>query len=201
MGYNDGTRIMSADFIKNNTIVENNVNSNLILTTIDDVEEISVKSVLGSKLYDKIIEDIKNNNLTGDYRTLTLDYVAPMEKFYVVRDLLPHILYNVANRSVEKEEGDTSKPISAKELEYLQSSYENKGATMEERTENYLYDNQEKFPEYTDSYDLEDVNPNHDRNTVINGVYLGSHNTPHKYYYDSDKCCYYYMYNGRYRYL
>ena len=57
------------------TDLNNNVDSKLLSSAIRESQDIEIQRILGTKLYNKILDDIQNNTLSGDYQTLVVDWV------------------------------------------------------------------------------------------------------------------------------
>ena len=67
--------IISEANLRQFTDINNNVDSELLKNAIREAQDIELQRVLGTKLYNKILDDIKNNTLSGNYETLVLDWI------------------------------------------------------------------------------------------------------------------------------
>jgi hypothetical protein len=62
--------------VKELGLIEQNVESGKLSNILFRCQERYVKPVLGRELYDKLLEDIKNNTLIGSYKFLVDEYVV-----------------------------------------------------------------------------------------------------------------------------
>lgn len=135
--------------LKSNTILNGNVDTDLFIQFIKIAQQMHVQNYLGTKLYDSITEKINNNDLTGDYLDLVIDYVQPMLIHYAMVDYLPFANYQIRNGGVFKHRSDNSESTSKEELDILVQKHRTFGDFYTQRFVDYMgiYASQ-KFPEY-----------------------------------------------------
>ena len=80
---------ISREDLVRNTIINGTVDSDKFLPFIKLAQIQHIQNYLGSKLFEKISQDILNGSLTGDYQTLVNEYVQPA---------LIHLLFIVSVR-------------------------------------------------------------------------------------------------------
>ena len=61
---------ISEQDVKKNTPIDENVDSKLLQTAMRTAQDIYIRDILGSTLYDKLCDDINGAGLSGDYLTL-----------------------------------------------------------------------------------------------------------------------------------
>ena len=69
--------ISRTDLVKN-SILDGNVDTDKFIQFVKISQEIHIQNYLGTKLYNRISNDIISNNLSGDYLSLVNDYLQPM---------------------------------------------------------------------------------------------------------------------------
>ena len=62
--------IISEANLRQFTDINKNVDSELLKNAIREAQDIETQRILGTKLYNKIKDDIKAGTLSGDYETL-----------------------------------------------------------------------------------------------------------------------------------
>ena len=77
--------IKRADLVRN-TALSGNVDPDKFLQFIKLAQEIHVRNYLGTDLYDKISNDIIDDDLSGDYLALVNDYIQPMLIHYAMAE-------------------------------------------------------------------------------------------------------------------
>ena len=80
--------ISRTDLVKN-SIIDGNVDTDLFIQYVKIAQEIHIQSALGTKLYNKISNDIISDSLTGNYLSLVTDYVQPMLIHYAMVEAIP----------------------------------------------------------------------------------------------------------------
>ena len=84
--------ISRTDLVKN-TILDGNIDTDKFTQFIKIAQDIHIQNYLGTKLYDRLTNDIINDTLTGDYLKLVTDYIQPMLIHYAMVDYLPFAAY------------------------------------------------------------------------------------------------------------
>ena len=77
---------ISEDYIKSNTIIDENVDVKLLLPTVLDVQNLELHTCIGTGLYDDLKTKIAGNTTNADEDTLIKSYIAPMLLKYVMVD-------------------------------------------------------------------------------------------------------------------
>tara|TARA_B100000809_G_scaffold78932_1_gene76878 strand:+ start:119 stop:619 length:501 start_codon:yes stop_codon:yes gene_type:complete len=155
--------ISRTDLVKN-SIIDGNVDQDKFLQYVKISQEIHIRNYLGTKLYDKISQDIVNGTLSGDYLSLVVDYVQPMLIHYAMVDYLPFAAYQVKNGGIFKHTSENSETASKEEVDYLVSKERDFAEYYTRRFVDFIVYNSSKFPEYTSNKDS-DVYPDKDVNS------------------------------------
>lgn len=161
-------------FIKREDIVRNsaisgNLDSDKLLPFIEIAQEIHIQNFLGTRLYDKIRNDIIGGTLTAAYETLLDDYIQPMLIHYAMTEYLPHAAYTIANGGAYKHTSEASESMTKEELDYLSEKHRGIAEHYTRRFIDFMAFNNSTYPEYNQSQD-DDIYP--DKNGVFNGWQL-----------------------------
>jgi hypothetical protein len=153
-------------FIKREHLVENsvisgNVDSDKILPFIEIAQEIHIQSYLGTKLYDKLRNDITSNSLTADYTKILDDYIQPMLIHFAMSEYLPHSAYTIGNGGAYKHTPESSAPMEQSEIDYLSNKHRDIAEHYGRRFVDYMSFNNSKYPEYN-SNNNDDIHPQKD---------------------------------------
>ena len=149
--------ISRTDLVKN-SIIDGNTDTDLFIQYVKISQEIHIQNYLGTKLYDKISNDIINDTLTGDYLTLVTDYIQPMLIHYAMVDYLPFAAYQVKSGGIYKHSSENSETASKEEVDYLVQKERDFAEYYTRRFVDYICFDSTKFPEYLDNQDS-DVYP------------------------------------------
>jgi len=152
--------ISRTDLVKN-TIIDGNVDTDKFIQFISIAQDIHIQNYLGTKLYERIENDIINDTLTGDYLKLVTDYIQPMLIHYAMVDYLPFAAYQVKNGGVFKHNSENAETVSKDEVDFLIQKERDFAEYYTRRFVDYICFDNTKFPEYTENQQS-DVYPDKD---------------------------------------
>ena len=160
---------LTSDYIYKYTVIDQNVDADLILKFIIKAQDLNIQSTLGSHLYNKLITDCPN--FQNQYRTLIKDYVQPAQAEWTVYHALPFINFKLTNKAVALKSTDNSQPSTIEDLQWLMTQCRNNAEFYSERTKDYIKNNPALFPEF---YTIEpgspfDIKPN--KTNYHSGIY------------------------------
>lgn len=165
--------LLSDQMIKDRTAIHGNIDSELIKPVIKVAQDIYIKPVLGSALFDKLQTDISSSGTTtGNYKILLDSYILDTLMWYVLSELPLTLSYQFWNKGVIRKQGiDTDLP-SMTELETIHAKYKNWAEYYSNRLRLYLKQNASLFPEYLNPGNgIDTINPDHKSFSMP--VYLG----------------------------
>jgi len=152
--------IISEANLRQFTDINNNVDSELLKQAIRTAQDIETQRVLGTKLYDKILSDIKNNTLAGDYETLVLNWVQNAVLYEAYYYALEDIYLRPRNNGVLiPQGGENSASADGTWYNRKRESIKQRKQFYEERLTNYLIQNQGLFPELNGNVQLQEMYP------------------------------------------
>jgi len=144
--------LISEQAIKDNTILNENVDPKLIAPAILESQDIHIQSLIGSGIYNKILSLIPSGAISLpaniNYKTLLDSYLQPTLKYYVLSELVLPMTIKLMNKSVSTRSAENSSPISIDDMALVTESFKNKAEWYGQRMINYLKDNYTLFPEY-----------------------------------------------------
>jgi hypothetical protein len=159
--------------IKKHTIMKGSVDPDNFIHYILISQDIHIQSYLGTDLYVKLQDLIKNNliddSLYADYKYLLETHIKPMLIHWSMVDYLPFAAFTMSNKGIYKSKSEDSELADKEEIDFLTSKERNIAEHYTRRFIDYIAYNQAKFPEYNTN-DSDDVYPND--NASFNGLYL-----------------------------
>jgi len=153
--------ISRTDLVKN-SILDGNVDTDKFIQFVKISQEIHIQNYLGTKLYNRISNDIISNSLSGDYLSLVNDYLQPMLIHYAMMDYLPFAAYQIKNGGVFKHNSENSETVSKDEIDFLTKKQRDFAEYYTRRFIDFICFNSTKFPEYNNNTET-DIYP--DKNT------------------------------------
>lgn len=135
--------------LKSNTILNGNVDTDMLLPFVRIAQEMHVQNYLGTKLYDAITTKIQTNTLSGNYLTLVTDFIQPMLIHFSMQDFLPFANYQIRSGGVFRHKTDNSDSVTQEELDILIQKHRTFADFYATRFINYITtDGSALFPEY-----------------------------------------------------
>ena len=166
------TWFIEAEYVKEKSIINENVDEKLLKRTIEKAQDIHLKAVIGSTLYDEIEGEIDGGTVTALNTTLLEEYLHP---FLVAQCewLMPvHILYKMTNKSVSKESSQYGTPLTSQEVKELRAELKQSAEYYATRITKYLQENEDDYPNYCPSeVNCDTILP--DKENYDTGIYLG----------------------------
>lgn len=163
--------IITPQYLFKWTVIDDNIDPNLLDTFIIKAQDINIQSVIGNTLYVKIMNDIYANTLTGYYKILVDSYIQKCQAEWVVYHSMPYINYRLTNKAVSEKKSEWSDATELKNIQYLREDVRNTAEFLSTRIREYILNNQTQFPEFflCPSNQLS-IKPS--RNNYFGGLYL-----------------------------
>ena len=140
---------ISREDLVRNTIISGTVDTDIFLPFIKLAQIQHIQNYLGTKLYDKISEDVTNGTVLPDYEFLLNEYVQPMLIHFVMVDYLPFCQYSIKNGGIFKHSSETATQPSKEEVDYLVQKHRNFAEFYTRRFIDYMtFNASSKYPEY-----------------------------------------------------
>lgn len=133
------------------TILSGNTDIDKYLFCIANTQLTTIEPLLGTLLYDKIIEDITNDDLTGLYLTLYTDFIKPITKNESLAQYIEIASYMVDNGGVYKHTGENLEVVDKQEVQFLAGKYKSLAQMYVTRFEKWICRN--IIPEYQSMQD------------------------------------------------
>lgn len=165
--------LISEKTIKENSVVNNNVDTMYILPAIEFAQDEGLQSLIGTKLYNKLMDMVNDNTISTntDYKYLLDEYITQYLINKVSADIQLPLAYKLRNQGVVQNTSEYTNNSSIRDVQYLIQFYENKANFYGKRLSDYLKANRSKYPEYCSIDSCADM-PS-DRNAYKTGIFLG----------------------------
>lgn len=165
--------LISEDYIKTNSGLNDNVWGNYLMPAIREAQDIKLQQILGTSLYETILEQVKNGAIKNDhfkpYKALLDDYIQPYLMYQTISDLVPIIGVKLTNIGVVVSNDEHLTNLTQSERELVQTYYEQRAEFYGKRLQNFLKANSTDYKELAI---CEDIKPT--LNSVAEtGLFLG----------------------------
>ena len=166
------TLLIGTQYIKDNSVIDENVNDRLLLDTIWTAQREHIKPLLGTDLYNDIEAKAAAGTLATTDLTLVDTYIAPCLVKWIMFEMTLIQSYKYRNKGVVQQNSENSSPTSYDDLSHLFDMWRDKAEMFGQDVIRYLKANEASFPLYLTNSDSDDIRPVN--NNYTSGLYLGN---------------------------
>ena len=130
------------------TAMNGNVDTDKFIQFVKIAQDIHIQNYLGTKLFNKINDNIVAGTLESPYTTLLSKYIKPMVIHFAMVEYLPFAAYTIANKGVYKHNSENSINAEKNEIDFLVEKERNIAEHYTKRFIDFMSYNQASFPEY-----------------------------------------------------
>lgn len=156
--------ILSVNNFKDLTGVDATVSEKVIVPELLAAQDIVIMQILGSRLYNKILDLIDANQLgleaNAMYKTLVKDYIYDTLANYAMGNLPDAISYRFTNKGVQSPTSSDGNTVSDSMINKVADKYKVRATFYAERLRMFIIENQnDSFKEYFEAGNISDVHP------------------------------------------
>lgn len=155
--------LVSETYIKTNSGLDDNVFGKFLLPAIREAQDISLQSIIGTSLFDRICSMVADNSISNeenfDYKYLLDKHIQPYLLYMTLCNILPLIGSKIANLGAIYTSDEHIQHLSNLDRDSLQDYYEHRASFYAKRMQDYLIKNRIIYPELNDC-DCSDIKPN-----------------------------------------
>lgn len=144
---------ISSDYVRNNLPVDYSLLEGNILPALQQAHFINARDLLGDKLFNQINDMIENNTITDpanhNYKYLLDNYLQDVVLYWTQVYLTTNLLAKYANKALSTNNGEFSNNADLSIYRQMKQECRDLATYYAERCKNWLYWNQNFFPEYT----------------------------------------------------
>jgi hypothetical protein len=142
---------ISDTYIKKYTQVNDSVDPNFFYPSIYLAQDKYLSPYLGTNLYNRLKDDVANNTLTGDYKTLMDDYILRVVLWWTMVDVYPYLTYKIDNGSLVQRVSEDTQPASDAVMKSMMDRARQNAEYYTGLLIDYLCSESNLFPEYSNN--------------------------------------------------
>jgi len=124
------------------------VDDTLMVNGIREAQDIVIQPIIGTKLYNTLIEKIDNNSVSGSYQTLIDDYIQPALVYSSLYNITENVYVRTRNNGLlTPTGGENSINVDKNMYDTKRQSINNKQQFYSDQLSRYLSENFNQFPE------------------------------------------------------
>lgn len=155
-------RFIDAQFIKDNSIINDNVDVKYINTAIDLAMDMDLRQLIGTAFYDALkasglaAAGVINNITPTAYKTLVQrDEFRNFLMWNTVARATIYMTYKYQNKSVAKKSSDNAQPVENYDIDKLTDEAKNNAQFYGERLLYFIRDNEDDYELITECGDID----------------------------------------------
>jgi hypothetical protein len=152
--------MIDEQYLKDNSPIDDNVDSKTIATAMRTAQDIYIRDLIGSGIYDEILTQINAGTLAADTENTTLVnyYIAPCLVHYIITEATIPMTFKFMNKSISTRSSDNTQPVDIDMMTKIINEYKDKAEYYANRLTDYLRANSTDYPLY--------LNPGSDQTTI-----------------------------------
>lgn len=139
-------QFISIEVLKDQSVINENVDSKLLQPTLIMVQDIYLKQVIGKDLYAQLITQVNAESVSALNTTLLTDYIQPYLINKVVSELVIDVNYKIKNKALMVGSSDNAQPLDTSGMSIIQTKYRNIAENYRVNLVDYLVDNSLDYP-------------------------------------------------------
>ena len=174
---NNKILLMTADYYKKNSVVNLNVESDINIHIVK-AQNMHIERILGTNLFDTVLEQVRTGSVDSRIETLIRDYIQPALIEWTTYVALPYYNYKIANKGVVRKSSDNSESSELNELNFIRQDIRDDAEYLSERMTKFLDAKSDIYTEYDNGNDdCDDIRPS--KTSFFSGIVLKN----------NDDCC------------
>lgn len=167
--------LISEDFVKTNSNLNDNVWGDYLLPAIREAQDMGLQTIIGECLYNRIIGLVDDGHIADTensaYKVFLDEYIQQYLLYQVLADIIPIIGVKMANLGTVISNDEHTISLSDSERGRLSNYYLLRADFYCKRMQEYLLNNRELYPELKDC-DCERLKANL-KSAASSGIFLG----------------------------
>lgn len=142
------TLLISETKVRSYSDINDSLDDALIKNAVREAQDIVIQPIIGTNLYNTLIEKVDNNSLSGSYQTALDDYVQPALIYASLYNITENVMVRTRNNGLlTPTGGENSVNVDKTMYDAKRQSVFNKQQFYADQLSRYLNENYNEFPE------------------------------------------------------
>lgn len=161
-------------YLKDTMPIDDNVEQKHLRTAIRDAQEVYIRDLVGSGIYDDITSQINDTGLDAKYTELVNEYLAPALARYVLYESADVLCLQIINKGIQNRNSEFSNPADMRDVTGLALKFKQRADFYAKKATLFLCENQNTYPLYKNPGSaIDTVHPS--ESFLYGGIYLGDY--------------------------
>lgn len=140
--------LITSKFLKDFSPIPLNFDTTEINNYTSIAEHIWIRPIVGDELYDELLEQVKDNELSDENGTLLVEAIYPLLGFATVLEGLPFLWSRINETGITLGKSDNSDSVSLKDMVYIEKHLRSQVEVRKDYLIHWLDEHSESFPLY-----------------------------------------------------
>ena len=147
----ENTLLINYDDILFYTQITGEIDQYRIMPHILNAQILYLEPILGTSLYEKILNLVANDTISGstNYNTLLLQYITPSVVFHTMELFIPLNAFQIADGGTFQFTPSNAQYSPLTDIDKIATKYKIVGSKYDDKLYAYLCKNKDLYPEYT----------------------------------------------------
>lgn len=138
--------IISENYLRSAFMISDNVQTKFLISSIENAQEIHFQTVIGSCLYDRLLEGIRGDNLSEAEKEL-LAIAKRYIGYMAISEIVVISTIKINNIGANRTSDENVETLNVSDTMYMKNYYIQQADFYKKRLQEYLLRNQGEFPE------------------------------------------------------
>ena len=140
--------LIETELIKELGFIQGNVSDELISPTLRRVQDVELKPIIGSQLFNRLLDGVNNDDLNASETDLMNTYIRDFLVSACDHKIVNHLIFQLRNSAVGTSKDSFITPLSSAERTTLLDDLRHDKEVYSQNLVNHLLENRELYPEY-----------------------------------------------------
>jgi len=153
---------VNKQYLMSRGVIHDDVDMKLITPIISTVEDLNIRPLLGSNLYNQIKTQAEANALSTNNKNLLDNYILTTEVLFIHAELLMVLKFQYTNKGIMVSNGQDSSSIETSDLLKLKDFWANKAESYGNLMQRFIRANPTLYPEFFTNNSIDQRRPDAD---------------------------------------
>lgn len=136
-----------------------NIDPDNLMQYIELAQDIHIQQQLGTDLYNKLMQDVNDDDLAGNYEALMTNHIKPMLIHYALVEYLHYAAFTISSGGIFRHAPENATAADKSDVDFLIEKERKNATFFTERYNDYMCNYGHLFPEFSTNSNG-DMHPN-----------------------------------------
>ena len=139
--------LMDKAYLAEYSLLPKNYNIDEIWNFVALTERLHIEPIIGSDLYNELLNQVEQNNVTPENASLLLQ-IYPFEGLALMEVAMPYIAYHITEVGITVGKSDNSESATVNDIDYITNYIKSQMVPLKKKLIDFLVRNKDVYPLY-----------------------------------------------------